>query len=161
MRVAPAVLSLLLVAMPTLTATAQVPAAAPSAAQLSPAARDAAMIVDAFHGALQAGNQAAAAALIASDALVYESGRAERSRTEYASHHLAADAAFAKATTRTITRRSGHIDNDVAWIATEAKTSGTYKDRPINGVSTETMVLRRSGGSWQIVHIHWSSANVK
>lgn len=162
MRVTPTIISLLLAALPALAATAQVPAAAPPASfQLSPAARDAATIVDAFHRALQAGDQDAAAALVASDALIYESGGAERSRAEYASHHLPADAAFAAATTRTVTRRSGHADNDSAWIATESTTTGAYKGRPINSRSTETMVLRREDGAWRIAHIHWSSANVK
>lgn len=151
MRVTPIIISLLLVAMPALAVTTQLP----------PAARDAATIVDAFHRALQAGDQDAAAALVASDALIYESGGAERSKAEYASHHLPADAAFAAATTRTVTRRAGHADNDSAWIATESTTTGTYKGRPINSRSTETMVLRREDGAWRIAHIHWSSANVK
>lgn len=162
MRVGARTISLLLVATPTWAATAQVPVAAPSASsQLSPAARDAAAVVDAFHRALHAGDQDAAAALVASDALIYESGGTERSKAEYASHHLPADAAFAAATTRAVSRRSGHADDDLAWIATESTTTGTFKGRPINSRSTETMVLRRKDGVWRIAHIHWSSANVK
>lgn len=128
---------------------------------LAPAARDAATTIDAFHAALSKGDQAAAAALIAADALIYESGGVERSKAEYASHHLPADAAFASATKRTVTRRSDHVSGDLAWIATESTTTGTYKDRAINSVSTETMVLRRENGAWRIAHIHWSSADVK
>ncbi len=117
-------------------------------------------VVDAFHAALQRGDVAAAAHL-AEDALIYESGAVERSKVEYASHHLAADAAFAKATTRAVTKRSGRTVGDFAWVATESTTKGTYRDRAINSVSTETMVLRRQNGAWRIVHVHWSSANVK
>lgn len=162
MRIGPSIFLLLLVAAPGFAATAQVPPAAPSASTLSsPAARDAAIIVDAFHDALHAGDQGAAAALVAPNALIYESGVAERSKAEYASHHLPADTAFAAATKRVVTRRSGHADDDTAWIATESTTTGAYKGRPINSRSTETMVLRREDGAWRIAHIHWSSANVK
>lgn len=162
MRVVAWIIPLLLVATPAWAAAAQVPTAAPSASSaLSPTMRDAAAVVDAFHGALQTGNQPAAAALLAEDALIYESGSVERSKAEYGSHHLPADAAFAKATTRTVTGRSGHAGGNLAWISTESTTTGTYKDRAINSRSTETMILRREAGAWRIAHIHWSSANVK
>jgi len=133
----------------------------PVAASLSPMATAAAMVVDAFHAALQRGDTKAAAAQMASDALIYESGGVERSKAEYASHHLAADAAFAKTTTLGVKKRSGNATGDFAWIATEGVTTGSYKGRAINSLSTETMVLRREKGLWRIVHIHWSSANVK
>jgi ketosteroid isomerase-like protein len=136
-------------------------AAQAEAATVEPAARAAATSVDAFHAALARGDQTAAVALLADDALIFESGGAERSKAEYASHHLAADAAFAAATTRTVSRRSGHVAGNLAWIATESTTTGTFRDRPVNSVSTETMVLRRTGDTWRIVHIHWSSAKAK
>ncbi|MHA3841463.1 nuclear transport factor 2 family protein [Sphingomonas aestuarii] len=150
------------VAISTAPAAAQLhPPASAASAQLEPEVREAATVVDAFHQALQSGDKAAALASLAPDALVYEGGRAERDKAEYASHHLSADAAFAKATKRSVTRRAGHAAGNMAWIASEAKTSGTYRDRAINSMSTETMVLRRTGDAWQIVHIHWSSADVK
>jgi ketosteroid isomerase-like protein len=155
-------IALLLVAAPAWGATAQESAhSSATAIQLSPAVRDATAVVDAFHRALHDGNQDAAAALVADDALIYESGRAERSKAEYASHHLPADTAFAAATTRAVSRRSGHAVGDLAWVATESATTGTFKDRPIDSRSTETMILRRENGAWRIAHIHWSSANVK
>lgn len=150
----------LLVATPAF-AHDQTPASVPSTVIAEPAARDAAEVVTAFHAALARGNQATAASLLADDALIYESGGVERTKAEYASHHLPADTAFAAATKRTVTRRSGHADGDTAWIATESTTTGAYKGRPINSRSTETMVLRREDGAWRIAHIHWSSANVK
>ena len=150
------------VAISTVPAAAQLrPPASATSAPLAPEVRHAATVVDAFHQALQSGDKAAALASLAPDALVYESGRIERDKAEYASHHLSADAAFATATKRSVTRRSGHATGNMAWIASEAKTSGTYRDRKINSLSTETMVLRRTGDAWQSVHIHWSSADVK
>ncbi|CAM3216775.1 DUF4440 domain-containing protein [Sphingomonas antarctica] len=121
------------------------------------AGRSAAAVVEAFHRSLKVGNIEAASALLASNALIYESGEVEHSKAEYASHHLPADAAFAKVTTRKVTRQSGNADADMAWIATESRTTGSYKGRAIDSASTETMVLRRDGNAWKIVHIHWSS----
>ena len=132
--------------------------AAAQSATLAPSARPAAAVVDAFHAALRRGDTNAAAALLANDALIYESGGVERGRQEYASHHLGADAAFAQAVPSSITRRAGEAVGNVAWIATEGRTAGTYKGRALSVVTTETMVLRRVGKAWKIVHIHWSSA---
>ncbi len=130
-------------------------------ASLQLSARPAADAVDHFHAALRRGDTRAAAALLSVDALIFESGGVERNKAEYASHHLAADAAFAAATSQKTTRQSGAAIGDVAWIATEGTTTGKYKERVINSVSTETMVLRRANGAWKIVHIHWSSAKAK
>lgn len=135
------------------------PRAASSAdvAALNPTARDAAAVVDAFHAALAKGDTAAAAALLADDALIFESGGVERSKAEYESHHLGADAAFSKAVPSVMLRRSGNAANGVAWVATEGRMTGTYKDKPVDRASTETMILRQLGGDWKIVHVHWSS----
>ena len=120
-----------------------------------------AVTVDAFHAALARGDTDGAAALLADDALIFESGGVERSKAEYAAHHLGADAKFAQAVPRRVTARSGAAIGDVAWIATEARTTGTFGDRAIDSLSTETMVLRKGTGGWKIVHVHWSSAKAK
>jgi len=126
-------------------------------AATSPAARAAAASVASFHQALQRADLAAAAAQLSGEALIYESGGVERSRAEYVSHHLPADAAFAKATNRTVTAQSANASGQLAWIATESRTRGTFKGRAIDSGSTETMVLRRERETWKIIHIHWSS----
>lgn len=125
---------------------------------IAPSARPAAAAVDAFHAALRRGDTKAAQSYLAENALIYEAGGVERSRQEYVSHHLGADAAFAQAVPGTVTRRAGEAVGAVAWIATEGRTTGTYKDKAIDRITTETMVLRRVGGVWKIAHIHWSSA---
>lgn len=139
-----------------LAATAQT-ARAPVVAPMSPEAQEAAKVVDAFHAALAKGDGAGAAALLADEALIYEGGRAERSRAEYASHHAGADAAYAAAVPSTLTRRSGVADGGLAWIASESRTTGTYRDKPVDRVTTETMILRKTADGWRITHIHWSS----
>jgi ketosteroid isomerase-like protein len=125
---------------------------------LSGPAVDAANVVDAFHAALHRGDAAAAASLLAEHALIFESGGAEHDKAEYVAHHLPADAEFSKATSFKVTRRSGNSDGGVAWIASEGKTTGTFKGKAINTATTETMVLRMTRAGWRIVHIHWSSA---
>lgn len=132
-----------------------------SAAFLAPTAHAAAAVVHNFHAALKRGDNAVAASMLASDVLIFESGGIERSKAEYAAHHLSSDAAFAKATTHRIIHQSGAAVGGTAWIATEGRTTGTYKQQVIDIVSTETMILRRNNHLWQIVHIHWSSGKAK
>ena len=125
---------------------------------LSRAAAPAAATVDAFHAALHRGDTHAAAALLAEDAVIFESGGVERTKREYAAHHLPADAEFSQSVSSAITRRAGYSDGTVAWIASEGRTTGTYKGEPLALATTETMILRRFGEDWKIAHIHWSSA---
>lgn len=120
-------------------------------------AQEAAKVVDAFHAALVNSDGAAAAALLAVDALIFESGHAERSRAEYASHHAGADAAYAAAVPSKLTQRSGFVQGDTAWIVSESRATGSYKDKPVDRVTTETMILRKTAEGWRIPHIHWSS----
>ena len=142
-----------------LPVVAQGPAAKDAAtATLAPSARSAAATVDAFHSALRRGDTQAAAALLANDVLIFEGGGVERSRAEYDSHHLGADAEFSKAVPSVLTRRSGEAHGAIAWIASEGRTTGTFKGKPVDRLTAETMVLRRVGRGWKIVQIHWSSA---
>jgi ketosteroid isomerase-like protein len=116
-------------------------------------------VVDAFHQALARGDTKAALSHLAEEALIFESGGVERGKKEYASHHLAADAAFSQAVPSKVTRRVAHLAGPLAWIASEGRTTGTFKDKPVDRRTVETMVLRRTGPTWKIVHIHWSSEN--
>jgi ketosteroid isomerase-like protein len=151
-----AVAASMALAAPSLAHEPGAPADVQSA--LPASAVEAAATVDAFHAALDRGDRPAALALLAPDALIFEAGGAERTRDEYAAHHLAADMAFSKAVPSRLVRRSGGSDEPFAWVASEGRTTGTWKGKPVDSVSTETMVLRRSGDGWSIVHIHWSSA---
>lgn len=125
------------------------------------AVAEAAATVDAFHDALAKGDPGAAAALLDDQVQIYEQGWVERSKTEYAAHHLASDMAFAAATASKRTSRSGSIIGDLAYVASEAAVTGTFKDKAVDSIVLETMVLRRSPDGWRIVHIHWSSRSAK
>jgi len=87
------------------------------------AAQPAVLVVDAFHAALDAGDRDAALALLTSDVVVLEEGGAERSREEYAGHHLPADMAFAGATRSEVARRAAVVEGDVAGVMTEGRTT--------------------------------------
>ena len=114
-------------------------------------------VVDAVHAALGAGDTDAALGMLSPDVVILEEGGAERSRDEYAGHHLPADATVAAATSDEVTRRTGAVVGDVAWIISEGRTTGTYNGRDIDRLTTETMVLVLHGDDWVIHHIHWSS----
>lgn len=145
-------------AAPGVSAHERAPAAGAAMVTLPPPARAAAATVDQFHAALHRGDTRGALALLAPDALVFEEGGAERSRAEYAQHHLAADAEFSSAVSSSLVRRSGDASGDLAWVTSEGRTKGTFRGKAVDRVTTETMVLRRVRGGWKIVHIHWSSA---
>jgi mono/diheme cytochrome c family protein/ketosteroid isomerase-like protein len=130
--------------------------AASPAPALSGEAADAEAVVDRFSTALAQGRTQEAAALLETDVLILESGGAEKSREEYASHHLQADAEFLATATVKRLSRTGKVSGDFAWIATEAQIT-TRGEKPADILSTETMLLRRTPQGWRIAHIHWSS----
>lgn len=139
------------------TALAQDHAHGHAAGSVVAEAAEAAAAVDAFHAALKAGDTAGALTFLAPDVMIFEEGGAERSRDEYASHHLGSDAVFAAASEATVTRRSGWADGDVAWVTSEGRTTGQFNGRAVDRLTTETMVLKRHADGWRIHHIHWSS----
>jgi ketosteroid isomerase-like protein len=113
-------------------------------------------VVDAFHFALKAGDRRKALEQLTADVLVFEQGRIERSRTEYARQHLGEDIGFASVTQRAVTRRSTKIQGNVAWVTSVNRTRGRFKNRTVDFVTDETVILVRVGGKWRITHIHWS-----
>jgi ketosteroid isomerase-like protein len=153
-----AVCTLLAFAAPAKAAPQHPSSAAVPISTVARSARPAAAVVDAFHRALQRGDTKTALGLLSNDALIFEAGGVERGKAEYASHHLAADAAFSQAVPAKITRRAGESIGNVAWIATEGRTTGTYKGKSLDQRTVETMVLSRTAAGWKIAHIHWSSA---
>ena len=157
MRSLAAILAVSVFAQASIAASAQGASDAPVIAQLSKEAGEAASVVDAFHAALNRNDANAALALLADETIVFEGGHAERSKAEYAGHHAGADAAYASSVPSRLVRRSGFASADVATIISETRTTGRYKDKPVDRISTETMILRKTADGWGIAHIHWSS----
>lgn len=120
---------------------------------------DSAAVVEAvarFHQALAASDSVTVLRLLASDALILESGGVE-TLAEYRAHHLPADIAFAAAvpSARTVTRVA--VRGDLAWVASASTSQGEFRGRAINSVGAELMVLARTTDGWRISAIHWSS----
>lgn len=113
-------------------------------------------VIDAFHFALKSGDRRKALEQLTADVLIFEQGRIERSRTEYARAHLAEDIGFASVTQRTVARRSVKIQGNVSWVTSVNRTRGRVRNRNVDFSTDETMVLVRVGGKWRITHIHWS-----
>lgn len=121
------------------------------------AGSDPLITINAFHSALSKGDQAAALAELSESVLIYESGHVERSRAEYASHHLPSDMAFSQAVTRKVLKTDSKLTDNLAVITQETETTGRYKDKDVHLIGVETTVLSRQSGNWQISHVHWSS----
>ena len=117
---------------------------------------DVADVVARYHGALASGDSAAALALLASDAIVLESGGKE-TREEYRAHHLPADIGFARAVPSQRTDVKVTVRGDVAWTSSTSTATGEYRGRQIDSRGAELMVLSREPDGWKIRAIHWSS----
>jgi ketosteroid isomerase-like protein len=119
--------------------------------------RDPLATADAFDRAITTGDEKQVLAMLAPDVLIYESGGQEASRDEYAASHLKADIAFMAQMQRKVLGRKQGAAGELAWVATRSRVSGTYKDKPVDMFSTETLVLKQQADGWRIVHIQWSS----
>ncbi len=106
-------------------------------------------------------DKAAAVALLSPEVLIFESGYVERSRTEYASHHLDGDIAFSKTASRKVLGQGERTEGKTAIVWQETETKGTSKGKEIHVMGTETAVLEKTGDKWTIVHVHWSSRKAK
>ncbi len=113
--------------------------------------------LNSFHAALNSGDKQTVIAALSPDVLIFESGGAERSRAEYASHHMKSDMAFLAQMEHDEISQNASEQGDTAWIVTESRIYGRYKEKDIDIVSTETAVLKRGKDGWKIVHLHWSS----
>ncbi len=114
--------------------------------------------VNTYHDALSRGDSARALTILADDAVVLESGGVE-SRSEYRSHHLSSDIAFAKAVKSDRSPLTVIVDGNTAWTAGTSTTVGQFNGRAINSVGAESMVLTKTPDGWKIRSIHWSSRN--
>ena len=56
-------------------------------------------------------------------------------------------------------RRTGGEGNDRWVLSTYRVTGKTVDSRPIDHTTLETVILRRSGAGFRIVHVHWSTSD--
>jgi len=107
--------------------------------------------------AIAAGDVDTLRLLLAPDVLIFESGGVESSLAEYEGHHMPADMTFMGAMEREVMSRHVFDSSDSATVVTRSRVRGMYKEQDIDLTSTETLVMKKVGGQWKIVHIHWSS----
>lgn len=152
-----ALAGLLVLSMPTLAHDPKAHTSAPAVSPISAQAQPAVAVVEQFSKALQSANFDQVRALLADDVLILESGGAERSREEYLGHHAIGDAAFLQGAHVEVKQRTARVEGSFAWVGTESELHVTKDGKPMTLLSTETMVLKKTGTDWRIVHIHWSS----
>lgn len=130
----------------------------PAAAQFLP--DDPVVSANLFRNALLDGDRARALSLLAPEVLISENGHQESSREAYASGHLKADMAFLSGIYSETQSQSHQISGDMAWVSTRSKlvSKNVGAEAEPTRYTTETLVLRRSGQGWRIVHVHWSSS---
>lgn len=115
----------------------------------------------AFYSALASGNKVKATELLAPNVTIYESGYVERSRAEYAGHHMQGDMDFAKSAVSTVLQHTERVEGNLATIWQETETKATIKGKPVTILGTQTALLEKNGDGWRIVHVHWSSRKPK
>lgn len=161
MKVVPSLAVCLVVAVagvaPTMAHDPKTPPPTPPPPVAAATAGTPAAAVESFHAALAAGDRDRALSWLDTQVVIFESGGAEMSRDEYASHHLESDMAFVGATKTEVIDRQAQAAGDAAWVLSRTHTTGQFRDRAVDVDGVETMVLRRVSGEWRIVHIHWSS----
>ena len=111
---------------------------------------------EAFHKAMKSGNKEEVLAFFDPELSIFESGIAETSLEEYASHHLEADLEFNSSTKRKVIDQNVWVSGDTAWILTRFRTKGKFRGTRIDISGVETMNLVRRPEGWRIIHAHWS-----
>ena len=133
------------------------PTAGPAQTDVPAAAQQVVAVVKRFGHALAAGDLKTVEALLDTDVLILETGSAERSRDQYLAHPAISDAKVLKGAHSELKHRRARIAGDLAWVGTESELHASKDGKPLTLLNTETMVLKKIGAHWRIVHIHWSS----
>lgn len=114
--------------------------------------------VDAFHAALRGKDTAGALSLLDRGLVVYEFGLVDPTVEAYAFRHLPFDMDVAVATQWKLETRHVGGSGDERWVLSTYRVTGKQSDgTPIDQTTLETAILRRAGGVFRIVHLHWST----
>ncbi|MFN6972627.1 MAG: YybH family protein [Rheinheimera sp.] len=113
-------------------------------------------VVAKFQQALQQGDSALVLAQLATEVQIFEGGGVERSRAEYAAHHLAADISYLGKISSTLLEQQIEVVGDIAYAISRSRQQGEVKGKKIDRTSIESLILRQVNGQWQIVQVHWS-----
>lgn len=117
---------------------------------------DVGKVVAQLHSALKNSDENAIKTVMAEDVLIFEGAGAERSLTEYASHHMKSDMKFLKSMDIDLLERNIMIEGNLAVSSSRSKMKGTYKGKDFEKVTVETLILQKIKGEWKVVRVHWS-----
>ena len=116
--------------------------------------------VDAFHAALRNKDTAGALSLLDRGLVVFEFGTADPTAEAYAFRHLPFDMDVALATRWSLQTRKAGGEGSERWVLSTYRVTGKSSDgSPIDLTMLETVLLRRSGEQFRIVHFHWSTSD--
>ena len=114
--------------------------------------------VDAFHAALRNKDTAGALSLLDRGLVVYEFGVVDPTVEAYGLRHLPFDMDVAVATQWKLESRRSGGEGGERWVLSTYRVTGKQSDgTPIDQTTLETVILRRSGEQFRIVHFHWST----
>jgi len=138
-------------------APATLPAATTQQAPvMSPEARDAVELVDAFVAVLAAGQLEAARQFMAPDAVIVANGKTLGTRDRYIDGPARGDAAALRTVDRDVLGRNAWAGPGFAYVVTEKRLRTPGATNGPSEVVIETMLLRKTEGGWKIAHVHWS-----
>jgi ketosteroid isomerase-like protein len=123
-------------------------------------ARIPAEAVDAFHAALRNKDTGGALSLLDRGLVVFEFGAVDPTAEGYAFRHLPFDMDLAAATRWSLLTRRVGGEGSERWVLSTYRVTGKQSDgTPIDQTTLETVILRRSGELFRIVHFHWSTSD--
>ena len=106
--------------------------------------------------------KATALSLFDRDLVVFEFGVVDPTVEAYAFQHLPFDIDVAAVSQWNIEKRRVGGEGDQRWVLTTYRVTGRQADgSPIDQITLETMILRRTSGLFRIVHMHWSTNDAK
>lgn len=141
---------------------AQTPTPPVQAAQVSPAANEAANVVNAFMAALAGNRLEVARQLMTPDAVVIANGQVIGTRDAYIDGAAKGDAAGLAQVQRELLRRDATANGNLGVVLSEKRITptGAQPGGPAE-IVTETMLLARDASGWKIAHIHWSNRHAR
>ena len=114
--------------------------------------------VDGFHAALKRKDTGAALSHLDRGLVVFEFGTVDPTVESYALSHLPGDIDMAAISDWKLqARRLGGNGNERWVLSTYHVTGKLPNGKAIDQTTVETAIVRRVGGSFRIVHLHWSS----
>ncbi|MCK0071105.1 DUF2231 domain-containing protein [Kordiimonas laminariae] len=113
-------------------------------------------IASLFFNALQAGDVSTVSRVLADDVVIIEGEHAQLSKASYMNGHMKSDMAFLPNLKHEILSRETGIMENIAWVTTFSRLTGSYKGKEIDRTSREFLVLQKVQGNWYITLIQWA-----